>query len=106
MIQDGKMSKVNVFVASSGELNDERKELIHIVHAVNKLFPHLKLDVIEWETDIPSGSYDKQRVQDEINPLLEMSRIVIVIFYSKLGQFTLEEYNLAMEKKKKVFPLF
>ncbi|MCP5103942.1 MAG: ATP-binding protein, partial [bacterium] len=100
------MSKINIFAASSGELDEERKELIHIVDSIHKQYGHLTLEVIKWETGIPSGSYEKQRVQDEINPLLEDSPIVIVIFYSKLGKFTLEEYNLAREKKKKVFLYF
>lgn len=59
---------VNIFAASSSELHEERKKLIPIVNSVNKLFAHLKLDVKEWETDLESGSYQKQRIQDEINP--------------------------------------
>jgi len=97
---------VNIFAASSGELYEERRELRDIVNSVNKLFAHLKLDVKEWETDLESGSYQKQRIQDEINPQLEASQIVFVIFFSKIGKFTLEEYNLALEKKKKVFLYF
>ncbi len=62
--------------------------------------------MIEWETDLASGSYQKDSIQAEINPLLEKSQIVMVIFYSKLGKFTLEEYHLAIEKGKKVFLYF
>ncbi len=98
--------QVNIFVASSGELEEERKELIHIINSINKIFAHLKLEVIEWETDLESGSYQKENIQEEIDPLLEKSQIVIVIFYSKIGKFTLEEYNLAIKKKKKVFLYF
>jgi len=106
MIADGINSQVNIFVASSGELAEEREETRLIVQGVNKLFLHLKLDVIQWEADLPSGSYQKDCIQDEINPLLEKSQIVMVIFYSKLGKFTLEEYHLAIEKRKKVFLYF
>ncbi len=97
---------VNIFVASSGELKEERKELIHIINSINKIFAHLKLEVIEWETDLESGSYQKENIQEEINPMLEKSQIVIVIFHSKIGKFTSEEYNLAIGKKKKVFLYF
>lgn len=100
------LQTVNIFAASSGELHEERRELRDITNSVNKLFTHLKLDVKEWETDLESGSYQKKTIQDEINPLLEASQIVIVIFFSKIGKFTLEEYNLALEKKKKVFLYF
>ena len=97
---------VNIFVASSGELKEERKEFILIVNSINKLYDHLKLEVIEWETDLESGSYQKENIQEEINPMLEDCQIVFVLFYSKIGKFTSEEYNLAINKKKKVFLYF
>lgn len=71
MKQDGNESKVNVFVASSGELNEERNAFGNTVRAVGKNFPHLTLDVVRWETDLESGSVDKDRIQDAINPYLE-----------------------------------
>jgi hypothetical protein len=104
MTQDGK--KVNIFVASSGELAEERKETILIVDSINKNFHHLELKVIRWEIDLESGSYEKEKIQDEINPLLDASDIVFVLVYSKIGEYTLEEYNLAMAKNKKVFLYF
>ena len=44
--------------------------------------------------------------QDEINRKLVEADIVVVIFYSKVGQFTLEEYHLSIKLKKKVFVYF
>jgi hypothetical protein len=61
---------------------------------------------VEWETDIPPGSYDKQRIQDKINSLVKQCEVVLVLFYSKIGTFTLEEYQLAIVKNKKVFLYF
>lgn len=104
--EKNEIQTVKIFVASSGELKNERKELVHIVHSTNKIFDHLKLDVVEWETDLPSGSYRKRSIQQEINPLLEDSKIVIVIFFSKVGKFTLNEYKLALKRKKKLFLYF
>jgi tetratricopeptide (TPR) repeat protein len=100
------VQKVKIFVASSGELRKERKQLISIVNSVNKIFDHLYLAGIKCETDIPGGNYQKKRIQDEITPLLENSQIAIVLIYSKIGKFTLEEYNMAMERNKKVFLYF
>lgn len=95
-----------IFVASGSELIEERREAIIIIHELSKAFQHLNLEAVEWETDIPSGSYDKARVQDEINAELEKCDIVLVLFYSKLGKFTMEEYLLARGKNKKVFLYF
>jgi nucleoside 2-deoxyribosyltransferase len=97
---------IKIFVASSAEMEAERGEMVHIVNEVGKVFPHLKLEPVKWETDLESGSYQKQRIQDEINPLLAECDIVVVLFYSRVGRFTLEEYGLAIEKDKKVFLYF
>jgi FixJ family two-component response regulator len=100
------VSTVKIFVASGSELKKERKETVQIINELNKPFPFLNLKVVQWETDIPSGSYDKQYIQDQINTLLEPCEVVLVIFYSQLCRFTLEEYRLAREKNKKVFLYF
>jgi tetratricopeptide (TPR) repeat protein len=97
---------MNIFIASSGELKEEREQLILIVKSVNIIFDHLHLDTFEWEIDMPRGSVPTKRIQDEINKKLDESDIVIVLFYSKIGKFTIEEYKRAIEKDKKVFLYF
>ena len=99
-------STVNIFVASSSELKSERKEAVLVFHELRKIFPSLYLEAVEWETDLPYGSCDKQSIQEAITPLLEKCALVVVIFYSKIGTYTLEEYHLAREKNKKVFLYF
>ncbi len=100
------MKTIKIFLASSGELSDERKEFVLILNSIGKLYKDLKLESIQWETDIPSGSYQGKEIQTEINPLLKKSDIVILLVYSKLGRFTLKEYELAKTKKKKIFVYF
>ena len=79
---------IKLFVASGSELREERLAAIQVLHRAGKLFPDLKLDVIEWETDLPSGScYDKNTIQQDINPLLEKCDWVLVLFFSKIGRF-------------------
>jgi len=100
------VSHIKIFMASGKELINERKETIQVVHELRKVFPSLDLEVVQWETDLPSGSYDKKRIQDEINSRLEQCSIVLVLFYSKIGTFTLEEFRFAMAENKKVFLYF
>jgi hypothetical protein len=98
---------VNVFIASSGELKNERIEAVLILYELNKLFGMLHFNVIEFEYDTSSGnSLGYTRIQDNINTLLDQSDIVLVLFYSKVGKFTREEYLRAKQNSKKVFLYF
>ncbi|MCB9356823.1 MAG: hypothetical protein H6575_19860, partial [Lewinellaceae bacterium] len=96
---------IKIFIASSGELAAEREKLQVFLTVINKHHPHLHLEPVEWETDLESGTYG-QRVQDAINPLLDASDIVIFLFYSKAGIFTLEEYQRTQQHGKKAYVYF
>ncbi|NIM11095.1 MAG: NACHT domain-containing protein, partial [Candidatus Aminicenantes bacterium] len=102
------MNKIEIFVASGSDLKKERQHAIPIINKLGKALKHLNLnlEIVEWETDLPSGSYNGKTIQEEIDPLLEKSDIVLVLFYSKLGKFTVHEYRLALQKKKKIFLYF
>ncbi len=103
----GNNNTVKIFIASSAEVSDERKNCIVFLNQINKSHPHLRLEPLEWEYDIVHGSYpDFAGVQKAINPLLEPSKLCIFIFYSKIGKYTLEEFTLATELKKKIIPFF
>jgi DNA gyrase inhibitor GyrI len=97
---------LKIFFASSGTLEPFRLEFEHVVNQIGKWHDHLHLDVVKWETDIESGSYDGKNVQAEINPLLEDCEVVVVAVYDRIGKFTLEEYHLARSLGKKVFVYF
>jgi tetratricopeptide (TPR) repeat protein len=95
---------VKIFIASSGELNAEREESLQVIVEVNKLFPHLHLEPVLFELDTASGNNPgKVRIQDVINPLLDKSEVVVVLFYSKIGEFTKEEFDRAKSADKKIF---
>jgi hypothetical protein len=100
------MQSIKIFLASSGELRAERDGVFKIVAEVSKLHQQLHLEIVEWEIDLPSGNYDGKPIQEEINPLLVKCEIAYVLFYSKAGQFTIEELNLAQQVCKKVFVYF
>ncbi len=98
--------EMKVFVASSEELDNDRNQVVSTLHSIDKYHKYLRVEPVTWKTDLEGGSYDKPSIQDEINPLLKECRVVIVLFFSKVGKFTLEEYKLAVKEKKKVFIYF
>lgn len=97
---------VNIFIASSGELQEERQMMLSLFRDINNLLPHIQIKDVRWEVDMESGSVEGDRVQDDINRFLDMCPIVIALFYSKIGTFTFEEYDHSMRKRKKVFVYF
>jgi hypothetical protein len=100
-------ANVKIFIASSGELETERKESVLLITELNKRHPHLQLEPVLFEFDTPSGNVQfKERIQDGINPILRESHITIVLFYTKAGEFTIEELELAIKLNKKVFVYF
>lgn len=95
--------EMKVFVASSEELDNDRNQVVSTLHSIDKYHKYLRVEPVTWKTDLEGGSYDKPSIQDEINPLLKECRVVIVLFFSKVGKFTLEEYKLAVKEKKGIY---
>lgn len=95
---------LKIFVASSGELQAERDESLKVIVELNKSFRYLNLEPILFELSTAAGNNaEVGRIQDAINPLLDECEIVVVLFYSRVGEFTLEEFNRAKEAGKKIF---
>ncbi|MBD8349289.1 leucine-rich repeat domain-containing protein [Dysgonomonas sp. HGC4] len=86
---------IRVFLASSSELEVDRKEFELFINRENKelikrgLFLHLEI----WEDFLDSIS--KTRLQDEYNDAVKASDIFISLFFSKAGIFTEEEFDTA-----------
>jgi tetratricopeptide (TPR) repeat protein len=101
------MSTVKIFVASAGELKEEREKAILVINDLSKSHKHLQLITVEWEYDIVAGNQPGQEnIQGGIMPKLEDSQIVVFVFYSRIGRFTREEFVFATEKNKKLFAFF
>lgn len=96
---------IKIFIASSRDVAAEREKIVVLLSDISKHFQHLYLEPVKWETDLESGSFG-ERVQDRINPLLDASDVVIFLFYSRAGIFTLEEYERTQRNGKKAFVYF
>ena len=96
----GTVKTTKIFLASSSDLLEERKEIALWVSRKNKMLlkKNQFLELVIWEELL--HSFQGQRVQDYFNKEMLGCDIVVVLFYSKIGKFTQEEFNLAYNKLK------
>jgi len=98
---------IKIFIASAAEVADERKKVYEIFAQLNKSHKHLHLEAVLWEIDMVKGSYPNHTtIQDAINPKLKESQIIVFIFYSRIGENTFIEFDLAKNEKKKLLVFF
>ena len=96
------MNKIKIFLASSNELIEDRKEFELRINRKNKIisdsgyFVHLE----NWE-DL-STKMSKTRSQDEYNEKIRSCNIFVLLGYSKIGIYTEEEFDVALEHFRKV----
>ena len=93
-------NKIKIFLASSGELAHERKEVELFIGKENKKYidENLFLDLVIWE-DLKQ-SFSGERIQDYFNEEMLKCEIVVVLIFTKVGEFTKEEFDKAYEAFK------
>jgi tetratricopeptide (TPR) repeat protein len=98
---------IKIFIASAGEVKAERAKAVLLMTDLRKAHRHLDLEAIEWEYDtVPGSQPGYNTVQGAIDPKLAASHLVVFIFYSRIGQYTREEFELARQLDKKFFAFF
>jgi hypothetical protein len=89
------MRILDIFLASSAELSDERKNFERFMNRINNEWvrreTYFRLTI--WEDFIDAMS--KTRLQDEYNKAIKSSDIFIMLFFTKVGIYTNEEFELA-----------
>lgn len=90
------MAKVRIFLASSSELADDRQALDQLVSRKNKLWHDrgVFLELQMWEDFLDVMS--KTRLQDEYNTVIRDCDLFVLLFWSKVGRYTLEEFEAAV----------
>lgn len=92
------MKLVKLFVASSNELEDDRIHLGDCVRRVNDVYEQngVRVKLYKWEDFSPFCT--GKRSQDEYNEYLTQCDGVIGLFYTKVGDYTREEIEVALDK--------
>ena len=94
------MQTKKIFLASSSELTEDRKEFELFINRKNKAWIDkgifLKLEM--WEDFLDTVS--QTRLQDEYNNAVRESDIFVMLFFTKVGQYTEEEFDTAFGQFK------
>jgi hypothetical protein len=94
------MSTIQIFIASSSELEQDRKEFRDFLSIENDRL-HAKgvyLKLIQWENFLDTVS--QTSLQDEYNEELKKCQIVICLFFTKAGKYTQAEFDTALQHFK------
>lgn len=94
------METIRIFIASSSELLEDRKEFREFLSIENDRFykKGVYLELIQWENFLDAVS--QTSLQDEYNKELKKAQIVICLFYTKAGKYTQEEFDTALSQFK------
>ncbi len=94
------METIKIFLASSEELSEDRVAFKSFIDNKNKILQSngvfIYLDI--WEDFIDAVS--TTRSQDEYNKAVVSSDIFVMLFSTKVGKYTEEEFDKALEKFK------
>ncbi|MBD0350854.1 MAG: hypothetical protein ICV65_06865, partial [Flavisolibacter sp.] len=89
------MATFKIFLASSSELKEDRIEFRLFISEKDKDWKHkdVRLETVVWEEFLDAVS--TTRSQDEYNKAIEECDIFVLLFFTKVGQYTEEEFEKA-----------
>ena len=91
---------IKIFLASSEELADERIRFGDFIRTLDDTYEQrgFRIKLIKWE-DLPKGN-DGRPTQETYNEFVRQCDLFVSLFYTKAGQFTIEEYNVARQTQR------
>lgn len=94
------METKRLFLASSAELEEDRKEFEILINRKNKdwVAKGVFLELVVWEDFLDAVS--QTRLQDEYNEAIRECDIFVMLFFTKVGQYTEEEFETAFGQFK------
>ena len=95
------MKTIKVFLASSEELKDEREKFGNFIRRLDDIYLKrgIHVQLLVWEDMDPC--YNNVRKQNEYNARIRESQIFVALFYTRAGEYTLEEVNVAREENSR-----
>jgi hypothetical protein len=94
------LKTIRIFLASSNELADDRQAFELFIARENKRLVKqgIFLEVELWEDHLETMSLT--RLQDEYNKTLKECDLFVMLFFTKVGKYTEEEFDTAFQQFK------
>lgn len=92
--------RIQIFLASSGELKAERLHIASLVSKINFLWNSRDINIrlIKWE--YLDSSMGAQHKQEDYNDILRECDMAIILFWKKFGKYTEMEFQTALLELK------
>ena len=89
-----------IFLASSSELKEDRKEFEIFISRKNNDWVNegVHLELVLWEDFLDAMS--QTRLQDEYNKRIRQCDLFVMLFFTKVGKYTAEEFETAFGQFK------
>lgn len=95
------MKKIKVFIASSSEMEYERKELVYLmVIDMNEELESKGYELVPEKWEYMDSSMRARRKEDEYLDNLRECEICLSLFWNTIGQYTIEELNVALNEQQ------
>ena len=88
-------TEINIFLASSSELELERTYIGDFINDINSTFADtaVRVRLLKWELFDPS--FKGERKQNEYDRQIKKADVFIALFRTKAGKYTMEEIEVA-----------
>lgn len=91
------MKKVNVFIASSAELDEDKTRLDLFFSEKNKIYEKRDILFVQRTWKDFESSLHKKFLQERYDEYIRKCDIVLFLFHTRLGKYTLHELEIASE---------
>ncbi|MFM8333112.1 MAG: hypothetical protein ACKN9T_15615 [Candidatus Methylumidiphilus sp.] len=94
------MQTIKLFLASSSELQADRQAFEIFINRKNKAWvaQGVFIELVIWEDFLDAVS--QTRLQDEYNKAVRESDLFVMLFFTKVGKYTEEEFTTAFQQFK------
>lgn len=91
------MKKIHVFIASSAELDEDKTQLDLFFAEKNKIYAERDILFVQKTWKDFESSLHERFLQDRYDAYIRKCDIVLFLFHTKLGKYTLHELEIAKE---------
>ncbi|MDR1381329.1 MAG: hypothetical protein LBJ47_07600, partial [Tannerella sp.] len=90
-----KMKRIKIFVASSAELDQDKTLFDLFISDKNKIYRerYIDFELRTWKDFV--SAITLTRLQEKYNEYIQSCDIVVFLFHTRVGQYTLEEFEIA-----------